>query len=172
MRDLDCCECSVGNHYLLKCPSLGLFVALLKAWAVFHIPLRLMRTVLGPVAVILTNWACSCFSFCSPIYCNLNTLTVTETIWIFRPNYNTEHCNRISWEWSKWSLTLSKSISTGMMAVLKNLTKQLVNFTNDNDFFKVRWPLWATKIQASVKRHVTRVHGCLMPLVKTDARIF
>ena len=65
---LACCE---SNHYLLKCSSLGLFVALLQAWAVFHIPLRLMRTVLGPVAVILTNWSCSCFSFYSPIYCNL-----------------------------------------------------------------------------------------------------
>lgn len=35
--------------------------------------------------------------------------------------------------------------------VLKNLTKQLVNFTNDNDFFKVKRPLRATKIQAPVK---------------------
>lgn len=35
--------------------------------------------------------------------------------------------------------------------VLKNLTKQLVNFTNDNDFFEVKQPLQATKIQTSVK---------------------
>lgn len=57
--------------------------------------------------------------------------------------------------------------------VLKNLTKQLVNFTNDNDFFKVRWPLRASKIQAWVKRHVTGVHESLMSLVdKTDAHIF
>lgn len=55
VRVLDFCECSGGNHYLLIRPGLGLFVALLKARAVFHIPLRLMRTVLGPVAVILTN---------------------------------------------------------------------------------------------------------------------
>lgn len=35
----------------------------------------------------------------------------------------------------KWPLSHSKSISTGMMMVLKILTKQFVNFTNDNDFF-------------------------------------
>lgn len=34
----------------------------------------------------------------------------------------------------KWPLSHSKSISTGMMMVLKILTKQFVSFTNDNDF--------------------------------------
>lgn len=66
-------------------------------------------------------------------------------------------------------MTHSRSISTGMMAALKNLTKQLVNFTNDNDFFKVRRPLGATKIQASVKRHVTRVQESLKPSVDGTA---
>lgn len=161
-------------------PSLGLFAALLKAWAVFHIPLRLMRTVSGPVAVILTNWACSCFSSYSPIYCNLNHYSYCN--WddldlkfllsggriIIRSNVTAYPGSEVSGHW----LT-AKSISAGMMAALKNLTKQLVNFTNDNDFFKVRWPLRATKIQVSVKRHVTRVHESRMPLVdKTDAHIF
>lgn len=55
MSVLNSSECRVGNHYLLKCPGFGLLVASLKARAVFHIPLRLMRTVPGPIAVILTN---------------------------------------------------------------------------------------------------------------------
>lgn len=57
--------------------------------------------------------------------------------------------------------------------LLKNPTLGLVNFTNDKDFFKVRWSLQATKIWASVKCCVTRVHECLMPLVnKTGTHIF
>lgn len=35
--------------------------------------------------------------------------------------------------------------------VLKKLTKQLVNFTNDNDFFEVKRPLRATKIKTWLK---------------------
>lgn len=41
-----------------------------------------------------------------------------------------------------------------MMAVLKNVTKQLVNFTNDDDIFSQSdGPLGVTKTQAMVKRH-------------------
>lgn len=55
---------------------------------------------------------------------------------IIRSNVTAYPGSEVSGRW----LT-EKSMSTGMMVALKNLTKQLVNFTNDNDFFRVRWPL-------------------------------
>ena len=60
----------------------------------------------------------------------------------------------------KWPLSHSKSISTGMMMVLKILTKQFVNFTNGNDFL-VSWP-WAAKILGLVNHYVLRVHVSVM----------
>lgn len=142
----------------------------------FYIPLKLMRAVSGRMWLF---WQIEpvVFLLFLPIYCNVNIQIVTETIWTFLvytlQNYNTELGNPISWERSKWSLTPSKSVSTGKMVLLKNPTIRLVNFTNGNDFFKVTWSLQATKIWASVKRCVTRVHECLMPSVnKTGTHIF
>lgn len=103
----------------------------------FYIPLGLMRTVLWPDVVILTNWAFSFSPFPPHIfkykYSDCYRVNLDFSVSTLQ-NYNTEHSNRISWEWSKWSLTQSKSVSTGKM-VLKNPTIRLVNFTNGNDFF-------------------------------------
>lgn len=53
--------------------------------------------------------------------------------------YSAQLSSAITRERIKWPLSQSKSISTGMMMVLKILTKQFVSFTNDNDFL-VSWP--------------------------------
>lgn len=57
--------------------------------------------------------------------------------------------------------------------VLKNLTKQLVNFTNDNDFLLSQSAPPGNQNTGSAKASQARVHRRLVPLVgKTDAHIF
>lgn len=85
--------------------------------------------------------------FSSSLLSHLSPLVLQS--WIIPPNIETTYPRS---EINTHRLT-ANLLAQEWAVVLKNLTKQLVNFTNDNDFLGVRWPLRATKTWASVKRH-------------------